>query len=399
MNAVRLIFPIAIALGLSVPLPARAQHQGHVMPPPTPAAPVAKKKPPAKAVAKPAAKPAVKAPATPATKAPARKRPTTKATTPPKPPMRKTASPAATPAEVDHSTMDHSQMQGMDHSTMDHSQMQGMDHSKMDQPQKQEMDHSTMDHSQMQGMDHPTMDHAGPPQVTPVPAVTQADRDAAFPDVHAHHLHGTSVQSYWLLDRLEVSDADNGTALGWEAMAWVGGDIQRIWLRSEGEAVDGRIEHGDMEVLYGRSVRPWWDVLAGVRQDVGEGPSRTWAAFGVQGLSPYKFEVAATAYIGQGGRTALRAEAEYDTLLTNRLILQWRAEANAYGKADPLAGIGSGLSTVEFGARLRYEITRQFAPYFGVEHDRAFGNTADLRRNAGHDAGETRVVAGVRVWF
>ena len=76
-----------------------------------------------------------------------------------------------------------------------------------------------------------------------------------------------------------------------------------------------------------------------------------------------------------------------------------RAEANAYGKADPLAGIGSGLSTVEFGARLRYEITRQFAPYFGVEHDRAFGNTADLRRNAGHDAGDTRVVAGVRVWF
>lgn len=382
----RLILPLAIALALSVPLPARAQHQGHVMPPPAPAAPIAKKKPPAKAVAKPAAKPAVKAPATPATKAPARKRPTTKATTPPKPPMRKTASPAATPAEVDHSTMDHSQMQGMDHSTMDHSQMQ-------------EMDHSTMDHSQMQGMDHPTMDHAGPPQVTPVPAVTQADRDAAFPDVHAHHLHGTSVQSYWLLDRLEVSDADNGTALGWEAMAWVGGDIQRIWLRSEGEAVDGRIEHGDMEVLYGRSVRPWWDVLAGVRQDVGEGPSRTWAAFGVQGLSPYKFEVAATAYIGQGGRTALRAEAEYDTLLTNRLILQWRAEANAYGKADPLAGIGSGLSTVEFGARLRYEITRQFAPYFGVEHDRAFGNTADLRRNAGHDAGDTRVVAGVRVWF
>ena len=395
----RLILPLAIAYALSVPLPAHAQHQGHVMPPPAPAAPVAKKKPTPKAVAKPAAKPTVKAPAKPATKAPALKRATTKATTPPKSPARKTASPAATPAAVDHSTMDHSQMQGMDHSTMDHSQMQGMDHSKMDQPQKQEMDHSTMDHSQMQGMDHPTMDHAGPPQVTPVPAVTQADRDAAFPDVHAHHLHGTSVQSYWLLDRLEVSDADNGTALGWEAMAWVGGDIQRIWLRSEGEAVDGRIEHGDMEVLYGRSVRPWWDVLAGVRQDVGEGPSRTWAAFGVQGLSPYKFEVAATAYIGQGGRTALRAEAEYDTLLTNRLILQWRAEANAYGKADPLAGIGSGLSTVEFGARLRYEITRQFAPYFGVEHDRAFGNTADLRRNAGHDAGDTRVVAGVRVWF
>lgn len=269
---------------------------------------------------------------------------------------------------------------------MDHSQMQGMDH-------------STADHSQMQGMDHSTMDHSAKPVVTPVPAVTQADREAAFPDVHAHHQHGTSIHSYWLLDRLEVSNADDGTALGWEAAAWIGGDIQRLWLRSEGEAVDGRIEHGDVEVLYGRSVRAWWDVVAGVRQDMDDGPSRTWAAIGVQGLAPYKFEVAATAYLGQGGRTALRAEAEYDTLLTNRLILQWRAEANLHGKNDPLAGVGAGLSTIEAGARLRYEITRQFAPYIGIEHDRAFGNTADFRRNAGHGAGDTRIVAGVRVWF
>ena len=388
----RLILPIAIALALSVPSPARAQHQGHVMP--MPPAPAAKKKPPAKAVPKPDAKPAVKAPAKPAAKAPVPQRPPTKAAPSPTAPARKPATPA-----VDHSTMDHSQMQGMDHSKMDQPQMQEMDHSTMDHSQMQGMDHSTMDQPQMQGMDHSAMDHAAPPQVTPVPPVTQAERDAAFPDVHAHHLHGTSIQSYWLLDRLEVSDADNGTALGWEAMAWVGGDIQRILLRSEGEAVDGRIEHGDLEVLYGRSVRPWWDVLAGVRQDVGEGPSRTWAAFGVQGLSPYKFEVAATAYIGQGGRTALRAEAEYDTLLTNRLILQWRAEANAYGKADPLAGIGSGLSTVELGARLRYEVTRQFAPYIGIAHNRAFGNTTDLRRASGHDVGDTRIVAGVRIWF
>ena len=388
----RLILPLAIALALSVPLPARAQHQGHVMP--MPPAPAAKNKPPAKAVPKPDAKPAVKAPAKPAAKAPVPKRPTTKAAPSPTAPARKPATPA-----VDHSTMDHSQLQGMDHSKIDQPQMQEMDHSTMDHSQMQGMDHSTMDQPQMQGMDRSAMDHAAPPQVTPVPPVTQAERDAAFPDVHAHHLHGTSIQSYWLLDRLEVSDADNGTALGWEAMAWVGGDIQRILLRSEGEAVDGRIEHGDLEVLYGRSVRPWWDVLAGVRQDVGEGPSRTWAAFGVQGLSPYKFEVAATAYIGQGGRTALRAEAEYDTLLTNRLILQWRAEANAYGKADPLAGIGSGLSTVELGARLRYEVTRQFAPYIGIEHNRAFGNTTDLRRASGHDVGDTRIVAGVRIWF
>jgi len=256
----------------------------------------------------------------------------------------------------------------------------------------------------MQGMDHSKMDHAnmGPGTgilVTPIPPITEADRQAAFPEVHAHHLHGTSINSFWMLDRLEVSDADPGTALGWEGMAWIGGDVQRLWLRTEGEAVDGHIEHGDVEVLYGRGVRAWWDVVAGLRQDVGEGPSRTWGAFGVQGLAPYKFEVAATAYVGQGGRTAARVEAEYDTLFTNRLILQWRAEANAYGKSDPLAGIGSGVSTLEAGLRLRYEVTRKFAPYIGVEHERAFGNTADLRRAAGHGAGDTRVVAGLRIWF
>ncbi|MGV8922058.1 MAG: copper resistance protein B [Thermomonas sp.] len=283
------------------------------------------------------------------------------------------AEPATPPANAETKPVEDASMEGMDHSKMDHSQMQGMDHSKMGQ--------------------------AAVTQVTPIPPVTQADIDAAFPDVHAHHMHGTSINSLWLIDRLEFSDANPGTALGWEASAWIGGDVQRLWLRTEGEAVDGRVEHGDVEVLYGRGVRAWWDVVAGIRQDVGVGPSRTWAAFGVQGLAPYKFEVAATAYVGEGGRTSARVEAEYDTLFTNRLILQWRAEANAYGKADPLAGIGSGLSTLETGLRLRYEVTRQFAPYIGIEHERALGNTADLRRAGGHGASDTRVVAGVRVWF
>ena len=293
---------------------------------------------------------------------------------------------ATPPAKAETRPADDATMDGVDHSKMDHSTMPGMDHSKMPG-----MDHSKMDHSKM--------GHAAGTLVTPIPVVTDADRRAAFPDVHGHHLHGTGVNSYLMLDRLEVSDANPGTALGWEASAWIGGDVQKLWLRTEGEEVDGRVEHGDVEVLYGRGVRAWWDVIAGIRHDVGDGPSRTWAAFGVQGLAPYKFEVAATTYVGIGGRTAARAEVEYETLFTNRLILQWRAEANAYGKSDPLAGIGSGLSTLEEGLRLRYEINRQFAPYIGIQHERGFGSTAELRRAAGHGVGDTRVVAGLRVWF
>jgi copper resistance protein B len=279
----------------------------------------------------------------------------------------------------------------MHHSTMHHSTMH---HSTMD--------HSTMDHSQMHpsGMD---LSQVVPPAASvprePLPPVTDADRAAAFPEVHAHHAHGTAIHSYWLLDRLELAQRDGERELGWEASAWIGGDVRKLWLRSEGHAANGQVESGNLEVLYGRGVRAWWDVVAGVRQDFGDAPSRTWAAFGVQGLVPYKFEVSATAYIGQDGRTAGSLEAEYDTLLTNRLILQWSAEAELHGKDDPVRGVGAGLSAVKAGLRLRYEIHRRFAPYIGIQRSQAFGTTAGLRRSAAQPAGDTEWVAGLRVWF
>ncbi|AWV07293.1 copper resistance protein B [Marilutibacter maris] len=256
------------------------------------------------------------------------------------------------------------------------------------------------DHS---GMDHTGMEHVRSPQQpsTPIPTVSDADRRAAFPELHAHATHGDSIHSYWSLDRLEAWDADEeGTGTAWEALAWVGGDIDRLWLRSEGERTDAGTESADLEVLYGHSVSRWWDVVAGIRHDFGgEGPSQTFAAFGVQGLAPYKFEVSATGYVGESGQTAASLEAEYDTLISNRLILQWSAEAELYGKDDPARGIGSGLSSLEAGARLRYEISRRFAPYVGVSWERSYGGTADLKRAHGEDIEDTRLVAGVRVWF
>jgi copper resistance protein B len=120
---------------------------------------------------------------------------------------------------------------------------------------------------------------------------------------------------------------------------------------------------------------------------------------GVQGLAPYFFEVDAALYIGEEGRTAARFSAEYDILITQRLILQPEVELRAYGKDDPENGIGSGFSDMEFGLRLRYEIRRELAPYLGVHWERKFGNTADLARSRGEDADEWSLVAGLRVWF
>lgn len=233
----------------------------------------------------------------------------------------------------------------------------------------------------------------------PVPVLTDADRAAAFPELHAGHAHDATLNSLVRFNRFEAWDAQPGSGQAWEGSAWFGGDVQRLWLRSEGERERGHTGAADLEALYGRSISPWWDVVAGVRHDFAPGPSQSWAALGVQGLAPYKFEMSATAYLGEHGQSAFIAEVEYELLLTGRLVLQPLLEVELRGQDDPRRGTGSGLSSAEAGLRLRYEVTRRFAPYVGLVHERAFGGTADYRREDGEAARDTRWVAGVRWWF
>ena len=232
--------------------------------------------------------------------------------------------------------------------------------------------------------------HAAPatpsPPTTPVPALTDADREAAKRPEQQHAVHDNKVHTFVLFNRLEASDRGG---LAWESRAWAGTDTDRLWLRSEGERVDERTHASDLEVMYGRPVSPWWELLVGVRHDFKPGASQDWGAIGIVGTAPYKIHLEATAYVGPSGRTAARIEAEYDVLLTNRLVLQPLVELDAYGKDDRARGVDAG-ATLEAGLRLRYEVHRQFAPYVGVEHEAALG---------GGGQSETRVVAGVRVWF
>lgn len=228
-----------------------------------------------------------------------------------------------------------------------------------------------------------------------VPPLTDADRAAAFPVLHAPHAHGDPLVWMVQADRLEYTQDD---ALAWEGHAWIGRDRGRLWLRSEGERVRGATE-ASLEALWGRPVDAWWDVLAGVRHDQGHGPARDWLALGVQGLAPYKFEVQATAYLGSGGRSMLQAEAEYDLLLTNRLILQPRVEAVLHGRDDLARDVGAGLSDTSLGLRLRYDVRREFAPYVGYSWSARHGRTADIARSAGEPVHDRGWVAGIRVWF
>jgi len=237
----------------------------------------------------------------------------------------------------------------------------------------------------------PPPDHVAPP---PPAHVMGEMAPAAMVEVMG--MDDRAPTALFALDRFERAE---GGALAWSAQARMGGDFDRLHLRTEGERADGRVEHADVEVLWGHAVAPFWDSQLGLRRDVGHGPDRTWAAFGVQGLAPYWFEVSATAYLGQGGRTALRVETDYDLLLTQRLVLQPRLELNAYGRDDPARGIGAGLSDASAGLRLRYEIRRELAPYVGIEWTRRFGATADFARAAGDDVRDVRWVVGLRAWF
>ena len=275
-------------------------------------------------------------------------------------------------------------------SAMAASDMQGMDHSQM----------SGMDHSTMSGMEDGMMQPAAASESrTPIPPLTDADRAAVYTSHGGHQVHDSAINSYFLADKLEWQDADVGSALAWDLSGWIGGDIDRLWLRTEGERSNGKTEDAEIQALWGHAISPWWDVVSGVRQDFKPGAPQTWAAFGLQGMALYNFEAEATAFIGESGQSAIRFEGDYDILLTNRLILQPTAELNVYGKNDPQRGIGSGLSNSEAGLRLRYEIRREFAPYIGVTWNRTYGNTADYAREDGEDRSEARLVIGVRMWF
>jgi copper resistance protein B len=284
---------------------------------------------------------------------------------------------------MNHRAKDHG---AMDHGSMDHG---SMDHSQMGHPAEHGLPANHDETLHMPGMLHPSF----------IPVLTDADREAAFPAVQGHTVHDKYLSWFVLLDQLEYQDADENSTLSWEGSAWIGGDINRFWFRSEGERTNGVTEDAEIQALFGRAISPWWDVVAGVRQDFKPESPQTWAAFGVQGMALYGFEAEATAFVGEGGQTAARFEGEYDILLTNRLILQPTAELNVYGKDDPSRGVGAGLANTEVGLRLRYELVREFAPYIGVTWSRAYGNTADMAKDEGEDAEEARLVAGIRIWF
>lgn len=206
----------------------------------------------------------------------------------------------------------------------------------------------------------------------------------------------------FMVNKLEWRAADDKNRIAWDADFWIGKDLNKLWLKTEGEAKDGKLDEAELQILYDRAVDPNWDLQAGYRRDMYQEPGkpdRNWLAIGFEGLAPYDFDIETALYVGEGARTAFRFDVEYEILLTQQLILTPEAEIDLYGKEDPATGTGSGLSSSEAGLRLRYEIKREFAPYIGVNWEKLYGKTRDYAREDGEDTEDVQFVMGVRVWF
>ncbi|OZI25885.1 copper resistance protein [Bordetella genomosp. 9] len=213
------------------------------------------------------------------------------------------------------------------------------------------------------------------------------------------HMMDDAITTHLDLEKLEFAhDRDARNGLRWDGEFWAGTDRDKLWLKSEGEH-EGGDTAGRAEAYWSHAVSPFWDLQLGARRDFGGGPARTWMGVGVEGTAPYGIETELTAYVGASGRTALALKAQYDLLLTQRLILTPELEANAYGRNDARRDIGSGLSDATLSLRLRYEITREVAPYIGVSFGRKFGDTARYAQADGDSRSDRALLAGVRIRF
>jgi copper resistance protein B len=210
--------------------------------------------------------------------------------------------------------------------------------------------------------------------------------------------HGGAQVFQVMANLLEYRARSRGDGYHWDGEAWFGGDLNRLVLKSEGEGDRHGVEAGEAQVLYSRAVGLYTDLQVGVRQDV-EPKSRTYAAVGFETLLPYWIEASGGLFLSNKGDVLGRAEGAIDWRLTQRLILQPRAELNFAAQDIPETATGSGLSDGELGLRLRYEVRREFAPYVGVTWARRLGRTADYARTQGREVSDTSIVVGLRGWF
>ena len=270
-----------------------------------------------------------------------------------------------------------------------------------DMPAGEMADHAHMHHADAPSAEPATAQAAPPPVPTDHAADAVWGADAMAPSrALLQREHGGMAMNQVMVDLAEVQFRQGRDGYRWEGEGWWGGDINRFVAKTQGEG-DWRRAPDDAEVqaLYARAIGPYYNLQAGVRQDIGKGPKRTYAVIGLEGLAPYWFETEASVFLSDKGDVTARLEGWYDQRITQRLIIQPRAEVNLAAQNVPEQRVGAGLSSAEAGLRLRYEVAREFAPYIGVSWERKLGRTGRYADSAGEGRGGAALVLGVRAWF
>jgi copper resistance protein B len=236
---------------------------------------------------------------------------------------------------------------------------------------------------------------------TAAAAQTSAVKDELTPGVEpVQPVMDRPILAHVIFNQLEGRWNGTNTEFKWDGQGWVGTDYNKLWIKSEGTLQsNGTLDDGQHQFLYSRAITTYFDLQGGLRSDLDSRPTRNWAAFGIQGLAPYFFDLELTGYVSGQGHLAAKLEASYDLLITQRLILQPEIELNLYSKADPERLVGAGFSDIDTGLRLRYEFSRNFAPYLGVVYEGRFGQSASYARRLGESTGDFRFAFGARVWF
>ena len=202
-----------------------------------------------------------------------------------------------------------------------------------------------------------------------------------------------------MIDQLEIRDLDTDKEYVFEAQGWLGKDLDKLWLKTEVERNERETEEAEAQLLYSQGVSPFWDFQFGLRNDFLPKPDNLWVVLGFQGLSPYFLEVDTALFVGERGMIGLRLEVEYELMITQRFLISPEIELNLHTKNNEQQGIGSGLTGIETGLRFRYEVRREFAPYFGVNWAGSFGNTADFSNSEGESTRDTQFLLGIHTWF
>jgi len=217
----------------------------------------------------------------------------------------------------------------------------------------------------------------------------------------------SKLHSFSLFELLEYRFNSAGPdTFVWDFVGWYGGDYNRLWIKTEGrqDLSAGSNGEGDLQLLYGRIIAPFWDFQIGLRgkSNLGSGlrdNSRTYAVIGVQGLAPGVFEVEPAIYISDRGEVSAELTMSADLYLTQRLVLQPRFSGEVSVQGDDRFGTGSGVTETDIGLRLRYDIRREIGPYIGISWLRNYGETARIAREEGEAQDTFSFVAGLRLWF